>query len=718
MATLEKIRSKSVLLFTIIIVALLAFILGDFLTSGRTYFGPGDTVASANGVKVKFNDYQERVSQLSDQQKNSGRQVDSDILSEQAIEALLTEGLLNQEYDRLGITVTDKEISDIMLGDSAPQVFQSLMGQFGQGAQVLMSKGIIDARAFYNAMNTPAKYGLQPEDGQFMKQAWISLENNLTNSIRSQAFGLLMQGLFTANQVDAKALYNDRNTTRHFAYVRKDLSSIADDKVKLTDEDYQKVYDEHKGAFRINEENRAVSYIVVPIIPSDADYAAGAKNVENVIAALSAAEGTGALSQYPDFVAENGKYTHKTLAQNPQLRSLTTDSTTALSAGAVRTTMAVGGNYVLAKVNNVTTGIDRVKFSAFGEMATAMDSIKARLNVADFDSIARANGGQVGLTTSLVNPSVQLSEAQTNALAQQPVGQIFFLNDTISGTDKDGKPLSQIVSTAFLISERDAAVSVYDIAKINYTVVPSDATVKDLTTRFHAYVANNATAESFSKNAEKSGYTVGTAMVSASTPLVGNTPNSRGAVKWAMDNSKGKVSPVFNKQSGAADYLMAIAVDDIYSSDYIPVSATVVREALKGNAMAEKKAEMLIKQYAGKAKDINGYATVMGVQPAETDAIFANDQISGIGYAENNVQGVVAAAAQGKVSGPFKGNNAVYVITVLNAKTDGRPYNFDESATTFKQKFLAPMTSNPLQLLLGKAKVKNNILEFTPSDVN
>lgn len=36
MAVLEKIRSKSVLLFTIIIVALLAFILGDFFNSGRS----------------------------------------------------------------------------------------------------------------------------------------------------------------------------------------------------------------------------------------------------------------------------------------------------------------------------------------------------------------------------------------------------------------------------------------------------------------------------------------------------------------------------------------------------------------------------------------------------------------------------------------------------------------------------------------------------------
>ena len=54
MATLEKIRNKSVLLFVIIIVALLAFILGDFLTSGRTYFGDPTTVAKAGGQKVEY----------------------------------------------------------------------------------------------------------------------------------------------------------------------------------------------------------------------------------------------------------------------------------------------------------------------------------------------------------------------------------------------------------------------------------------------------------------------------------------------------------------------------------------------------------------------------------------------------------------------------------------------------------------------------------------
>ena len=41
MATLEKIRKRSVLLLVIIGAALVAFIIGDFLNSGRNIFGDG-----------------------------------------------------------------------------------------------------------------------------------------------------------------------------------------------------------------------------------------------------------------------------------------------------------------------------------------------------------------------------------------------------------------------------------------------------------------------------------------------------------------------------------------------------------------------------------------------------------------------------------------------------------------------------------------------------
>ena len=114
MATLEKIRNKSVLLFVIIIVALLAFILGDFLTSGRTYFGSGTTVAKAGSVSVDYTDYQNRMNQISEQYRAQSRDVSSDQVSGEAISALVAEGLVNKEYEKLGIVVTDSELSEAM----------------------------------------------------------------------------------------------------------------------------------------------------------------------------------------------------------------------------------------------------------------------------------------------------------------------------------------------------------------------------------------------------------------------------------------------------------------------------------------------------------------------------------------------------------------------------------------------------------------------------
>ena len=91
MATLEKIRNKSVLLFVIIIVALLAFILGYFLTSGRTYFGSPTTVAKAGGASVEYQDYSNRLNQMSEQLRNQGRDYNNDALTQNVVQGLLTE---------------------------------------------------------------------------------------------------------------------------------------------------------------------------------------------------------------------------------------------------------------------------------------------------------------------------------------------------------------------------------------------------------------------------------------------------------------------------------------------------------------------------------------------------------------------------------------------------------------------------------------------------
>ena len=62
MATLEKIRKRSVLLLVIIGAALVAFIIGDFLNSGRNIFGDGTTVAKVDGEKIDYLAFQKRFS--------------------------------------------------------------------------------------------------------------------------------------------------------------------------------------------------------------------------------------------------------------------------------------------------------------------------------------------------------------------------------------------------------------------------------------------------------------------------------------------------------------------------------------------------------------------------------------------------------------------------------------------------------------------------------
>ena len=109
MATLEKIRSKSVLLLVIIGVALLAFIIGDALTNSRNLFGDHTTVAKIGGTKIDYTEYQRKREELNRRLEQARQQnpqqfanFDTQVLSEMALEELVGTTLLDQAADRAG----------------------------------------------------------------------------------------------------------------------------------------------------------------------------------------------------------------------------------------------------------------------------------------------------------------------------------------------------------------------------------------------------------------------------------------------------------------------------------------------------------------------------------------------------------------------------------------------------------------------------------------
>ncbi len=200
MATLEKIRKKSALLFTIIIVALLAFILGDFLTSGRSFFGHGTTMAKTAGQSIDYNKVSERVEQLSQQAQAQGQNPDSEALRQMAIQQLLTQALINQEIADLGITVSDSEISNGMTGAVPHPAVQQFIYQISQ------SLGLqnISGEAVFDAVSNPAKYGISDQQtAQQLRALWAQQEQQLEEAIKYQKFTDLISGLYSANPVDA-----------------------------------------------------------------------------------------------------------------------------------------------------------------------------------------------------------------------------------------------------------------------------------------------------------------------------------------------------------------------------------------------------------------------------------------------------------------------------------------------------------------------------------
>ena len=700
MATLEKIRSKSLLLFVIIIVALLAFILGDFLTSGRTYFGSGTTIAKAGNAKVDYTDYQSRINAASEQQRNSQRQTDNDELSQQVLQELLLEKLLQNEYKNLGITVTNAELTEAMTGAMPHPAAQQFIYQMSSSLGLPAPSG----QAVYDAMQNPQKYGLPAEAGDQLKLYWAAVENQVEQALLLEKFDALINGLFTANKIDAAATFNDVANTRHISFAAKSVNTVGDDEVEVTDADRRAAYTEDRELYRIAEPLRAIDYIVVRIEPSEADRLAGTREVEDAIEVLQAGEGTDMIASNPRFVVNTQAATKARMTDNRLKQFVDT-----AKVGEVKLLSSMGDNYTIVKLLGVTNEIDSINITMMGspDGLPLNDSIVAEAKAGKVFADLVDNTtvlGQDSLWTSLAGPTTPANIKE--ALSTHAIGEYFVVSDTIQG---------QPVSTLYRINSRKAAVPYYEYATIDYTIDPSQETLLQLSGDLRTFVSNNSSAEEFSKNAADAGYTVIPAAVSASMPHVGNTTDSRPAVKWLMNAKKGQVMPVYqdNKQT----YLLTAAVKEIYDGDYVPYNSVLIADQINDKALHTKKADKLISEYAGKAKDVDGYAKVMGVEPQTADAMFNSRVISGLGYNESAIQGAVAAAQPGQVVGPVAGNNTVVVFVVTGEDNDNREFTFDEYANQFNRNFgiggSRPLQdSRRFQLLLGNDKVKNSSLNF------
>lgn len=687
MATLEKIRSKSTLLLIVVGAALLAFIIGDFFTSGRTLFGTGTTIAKVGKEKIDIQEFQRRYEEVNQQYQQQNTKMDPAALQQYVLNQMIQERLINKEIEDLGIEVTDNELSKAMLGPNAHYA----MIQFAQ------QMGFQSPDQLYDVAFNPTKYNVPADQAQQIQVLWLRQEQQMAEMLKQQKLQYLLASSIVANDLDAKAFYDSNASTSHIIYAHKNYADVPNDQYEVTSADIRDEYNKEKNSFKVNDETRRAHFIAVNIAPSQADINQGRVLVDTTISRLSATPAVDAVNGDSNFGVDRNSAAASSIT-NPQLREFVTTA----APGDVKMLSFINDEFTIVKLIGSKNAVDSINVDviAFQGDAASRDSLLEALNsgLAFEEALKRPGvaGGQADIWQTLAAaPDNKVKDRLLSA------GSNYFIADSM-GTD------ARIIR----VNTKRAPVNIYDFATVTYKVYPSDETIAKLNSDLENFMAGVTSADSLTvTRALSAGYTLQPAMVTANSSMLGNVPYTRNAVKWVMDAKEGQISPIL--EDGQNDKLIVVALNDIIKPGYLPADDEDIRLALAERARNNKKAAGLIAEYAGKANDVAGYAALMNSSVDSTDVTFGQMFIPGIGVTESELLGQVPVSKEGAVVGPVKGTNGVYVYQVYGVDNESRPYSYEENAARYSQQLGAQaVLGNVIGILMNNNPVENNTLKF------
>ena len=710
MATLEKIRSKAGLLVLVVGLALFAFIIGDFLNSGSTYFRQSqERIAEIDGEVIKIQDYQARVDEMTEiyKMQSGSASLPEEYMTQirqSVFDGMVQDIVLDEATQKLGMVVGPEELFDMVQGENISPLIQQMQmfvnpqtGAFDKSALLTFLKQIdVDNIATY-----PAEQQAQLQQAQ---RFWMFWEKNIKRQRLESKYTTLLSKAIAANALDAKAAFDESVENSDIVYAMQSYATIPDSTIAVSDSEIKQLYEQRKESYK-QKASKIIDYIAVDIRPSKEDYDKVQADIESVKSELETTD------RVADLVNENSEvpYVDAFFTENALDAEMKQFATTA-EVGAIYGPVFDNDKYRLFKLIDKTSAPDSVKVSHImlagkGEAETKAlaDSLLTVLKGgASFEELAKQfsadqaaeNGGELGWFTE--------------ATALRGVNAEF--KDAVFGT-----PLNQIAVVKSMygthlvkVTEKTANVAKYKVADIDMTVSPSSKTYSNIYNELNQFISNNHSLEKLTANAKEAGYNlVSDATVTKDDQLLGSVQNSRQVIRWAFQNDKGAISEIFE----CNDKFVVAAMKGSLDEGYRPVE--LVAAPLKAELIAQKKGEQIAAALAAKnLTSVEAYAEAMG---AKVDSVkfvnFATRRISGIGI-EPNLNAAVAMAQVDQVSAPVKGNNGVYVFKVYARNKDAKTYDEAEQVRTLDATNAYRVGFQAIQSLINKAEVEDNRIRF------
>ena len=710
MAALGKIRSKGAILVGAISVALVAFLAGDAARSCEGMKGESrQQIGEILGKKISVQDYQKLIDEYQSaikftMQRDNLTDQEVNQVNDQVWQQLVSNRVIEADAEKVGLTVTEKEIQNVLNEGTNPMLVQTPF--------VNQQTGRFDVNAlkqFFDSYNkAKAAKSPQVEQMQAIYDYWLFVEKNLRAQLLGQKYQALLASCVLSNKAEAKMAFKDNNEESQIQLASLAYSTVKDADVKVTDDDLKAKYAELKPAFRQNVETRDIKFVDFQIKASAADRSQVVKEMNDFQKQLaSAGDPAAVVSKSGSEIPYLGlPVSNKAYQQYPDIASKI-DSLSVGTTGVVEN--AQDNTLNIIRVLSKAQLADSIQFRQINIAAATPDEARAKADSiqkalaggADFDALAKRYG-QTGEKVWFTGQQYEMAPSMNQ-------DNRTFINALLNGEVNATQNLALTQGNIILqVLDKKAFTTKTTAAVIKKVVDFSKATRSNAYNKFSEFVAKSSTVADLEKNAPKSGYQVQSLNdISTAEHYVGGIPGTRDALKWLFEAKQGEVSPLY--ECGNNDHLLVIALTAVHPQGYRSWDDAQVKEILKREVIKDKKAEKLM----AKLKGVNSIAAAQakGAKVSSVNQItFAAPAfVQATGSVEPALSGAVAGTAAGKFSkAPVKGNAGVYVFQVVK-KSMRAGSKYDETLV-MQQAAQANMqlVGNFMQDLILKAKVVDN----------
>ena len=658
MALLGTIRKKSGLLIIVIGVALAAFVLGDFFKPGNRR--QMNYIGEINGEEIPAIEFNEKVEQnikaIKQNQKKEQLTAAEVYSAKQTIwSELLKKIILGKEYEELGIVVTPDELFEQVQGETPHRYIL----QYFKDPET----GEYDPQLVLNYLKQ-----LDQLDQKSIEQ-WVIFEQAIKDDRIGQKYkNLVSKGYYVPKAFIPKE--NELNLRKaKLRIVASDVKSIPDSLVEITDNDYNKFYEENIHQYE-QEASRDIDYVIFDVKPSADDRRLISQDVHKVYRELI----NKPIEDVPNFVNLNSDNRYDSTFFKEGELSVRIDSIMFNSPlGAIVKPYVENNTYYVAKLMDVQHRPDSMKathilvshkelYGANEEITRTKEEAKIMADSLLEVVLAKPEKFEEIAVEISDDPSVLKNSGNLGWFADGTM--LYPFNQAVLEGKKGDV---SIVETRYgyhiiRIDDKLQPTKKVRVAIIDRAIEPSNQTYQNVYTEASKFAGESTTLDAFESSiTEKKLNKRSADDVKEMQTTIPGLDNPRGIIRWSFFDriNLGDVSPIFDFENS---YVIA-AVSEVREKGTMPMEQA--KERMETLVLNEKKTEMLLeKMNAITSNDLYQIAKELDdkVDTINTINFYARN-IPGFGR-ENDVIGEIFTLNEGEISKPIKGNGGTFIIQI------------------------------------------------------